>query len=146
MKRTDDPALAEQLLDHCMYATLSMTLPDGSAYGIPISPVRQGNCLYFHCALKGKKLDAMRANPNICISCVGKADVIPKAFDISFQSVVAFGTAGEVVDEAEKTEALRLICEKYCPDDLWDLPRVMETHFAHTGIWKLTLNAMTTKG
>lgn len=146
MKRTDDPILAEQLLDQCMYATLSMTLPDGSAYGIPISPVRQDNYLYFHCATKGQKLDALRAHPNICLSCVGKAEVVPQAFDLSFQSVVAFGTAAEVVDQEEKIQALKLICEKYCPKDLWDLPRVMDKYFPHTGIWKLTLTTVTTKG
>lgn len=146
MKRTDDPALAEELLDHCMFATLSLTLPDGSPYGIPISPVRQGNCLYFHCAVRGKKLDAMRAQPRICISCVGRAEVLPGKFDIGFQSAVAFGTAEEVTGETEKIAALRLICEKYCPDDLWDIQRVLDRYLPHTGIWKLTLDTITTKG
>lgn len=146
MKRTDNTALAEELLDHCMFATLSMTLPDGSAYGVPISPARQDDRLYFHCAAKGRKLDAMRANPNVCVSCVGKADVMPGQFDIAFQSAVAFGTAEEVTEEADKIAALRLICEKYCPDDLWDIQRVLDKYLAHTGIWKLTLDSITTKG
>ncbi len=146
MKRTDDPALAEELLDHCMFATLSLTLPDGSPYGIPVSPAREGKCLYFHCAVKGRKLDAMRANPKVCVSCVGKAEVMPGAFDIAFQSAVAFGTAEEVTDREGKIAALKLICEKYCPQDMGDFQRVLDQYLAHTGIWKLTLDAITTKG
>ncbi len=146
MKRTDDLALAQQLFDHCMFATLSLSEPDGTPYGIPISPARQGNCLYFHCALKGRKIAALRANPKVCVSCVGRADVTPGEFDIAFQSAVAFGTAEEITDEAAKIDALKLICEKYCPDDLWDLQRVLDKYLPHTGIWKLTLDTITTKG
>lgn len=146
MKRTDDLALAQQLFDHCMFATLSLSVPDGTPYGIPISPARQGNCLYFHCALMGRKIEAMRSNPRVSVSCVGNAEVMPGAFDIAFQSAVAFGTAEEVTDEAAKIAALQLICEKYCPDDLWDLQRVLDKYLPHTGIWKLTLDTITTKG
>lgn len=146
MKRTDDIALAQRLLDHCMFATLSLSEPDGTPYGVPISPARQGNCLFFHCAQKGRKLAAMRANPRVSVSCVGKAEVLPGKFDIGFQSVVASATACEVTDEAEKIEALKLICNKYCPDDMGDFQRVLDKFLAHTGIWKLTLEQITTKG
>lgn len=146
MKRTDDLTLAQRLLDQCMFATLSLSEPDGTPYGIPVSPVRDGNCLYFHCAVKGRKLNAMRANPRVCLSCVGTAAVRPGEFDIDYQSVVAFGTACEVTEKEEKIKALRLISEKYCHDDMWDFPRVLEKYLPHTGIWKITLDTITTKG
>lgn len=146
MKRTDNPALAEQLLDQCMFATLSLSEPDGTPYGVPISPAREGNCLYFHCAKKGRKIEAMRSNPRVSLSCVGKSDVIPGEFNISYQSVVADAIAEEVTAEDEKIAALTLICNKYCPQDMGDFQRVLDKYLAHTGVWKLTLERLTTKG
>lgn len=146
MKRTDDLTLAHRLLDTCTFATLSMTEADGGAYCVPISPVRHGDSVFFHCALRGRKVDALRARPNVCLSCVGKAEVIPGKFNIAYESVLAFGTAQEITDDEEKTAALRLICQRYCPDDLWDLPRVLDQYLPATGIWKITLGVVTTKG
>lgn len=146
MKRTDNRALADSLLDHCMFVNLSMTAPDGNPYCVPIQPVRVGDALYFHCARRGRKIDAMRAHPRVCVTCVGKAEVIPGRFDTSFQSLIAFGTAEEVTEQEAKIETLRHICEKYCPDDLWDLPRVLEQYLPATGIWRITLREITTKG
>lgn len=146
MKRTDNRALAETLLDRCVYMTLSMVGPDGAPYCVPLSPVRDGDSLYFHCARAGRKADALRANPRVCLSCVGKAEVIPGDFNIGYESVIAFGTASEITDESEKVEALRRICEKYCPDDLWDLPRVLKQYLPATAIWNIALTEITTKG
>lgn len=146
MKRTDDPALAEQLLDQCMYATLSLTDPDGVPYGVPISPAREGGCLYFHCARKGRKIEAMRAHPRVSLSCVGQAEVMPGAFNIRFQSVVATATAEEVTGEAEKIAALRLICNKYCPGDMGGFQQALDQFLPRTGVWKLTLEQIATKG
>lgn len=146
MKRTDDTLLAERLLDQCMFATLSLSEPDGTPYGIPVSPVRRGNRLFFHCAQKGRKIAAMRANPKVSVSCVGKTEVLPGEFNIGFQSMVATGTACEVTDEKEKIEVLRLICNKYCPDDMGGFQRELDKFLAHTGIWSITLEKITTKG
>lgn len=146
MKRTDNPALAEQLLDHCMFATLSLAGEDGAPYGVPISPARKGRCLYFHCAQRGRKVETMRVNPRVSLSCVGKAEVLPGKFDIGFQSAVVSGTAGEVLDEEEKVEALRLICEKYCPADMGEFQRVLDQYLPRTAIWKITMDSITTKG
>lgn len=146
MKRTDNRALADLLLDHCMFVNLAMTGLDGNPYCVPIQPVRAEHTLYFHCSLKGRKVDAMRAHPAVCVTCVGKAEVVPGKFETDFQSMIGFGTAEEITVQEEKIEALRLICQKYCPDDLWDLPRVLDKYLPATGIWKITLHEVTTKG
>lgn len=146
MKRTDDLALAQRLLDHCMFASLSVVDAQGLAYCVPISPVRVENRLYFHCALRGRKIDAMRAHPRVCITCVGDTRVLHGEFNIEYQSAIAFGTAREITDEGEKIQALERITQKYEPDDLKDLPRVLETYLPATGIWEITLEEMTTKG
>ena len=51
MRRKDlamsqDATLA--LIDAKEYAVLSLTDPDGRAYGVPLDYVRKEDCLYFH--------------------------------------------------------------------------------------------------
>ena len=61
MRRKDrerDAAFAWEVFDKAPYAVLSMR--DGeSGYGVPLSPARIGERVYFHCALEGKKLDCL---------------------------------------------------------------------------------------
>lgn len=146
MKRTDRMDLAWELLDHGMFVTLSLVGPDGIPYGVPISPARAGDRLYFHCAQRGRKIDAMRAQPRVSLSCVGRAEVMPGAFNIRYQSVLVAGRAREVTDPAEKIEALRLICEKYCPEDMGGFQKELDKALSRTGIWEILMEEITTKG
>lgn len=146
MKRTDDLTLANRLLDQCMFASLSVVDAQGLAYCVPISPVRVENRLYFHCALRGRKVDAMRAHPRVCVTCVGDTRVLHGEFNIAYQSVAAFGTAREITGQAEKIQVLERITQKYEPEDIADLPRVLERYLPATGIWEITLEEITTKG
>ena len=146
MKRTDDQALAERLLDQCMYMVLSMTGADGGPYCVPLSPARKGDTLYFHCGRKGRKLDALRADPRVCLTAVGRAEVLPGAFSIEYESVHAFGRAEEVTEEEERREALRLICEKLCPEDMGMFQQALDRWLPATGVWKVHLESVTTKG
>ena len=57
-----DAAFALEVLDKAPYVTVSMTRPDGTPYGLPLSLARiDENTFYFHCALEGDKLD--------CVGC-----------------------------------------------------------------------------
>ena len=47
-----DAAFALEVLDKAPYVTVSMTRPDGSPYGLPLSLARTDEkTFYFHCAL-----------------------------------------------------------------------------------------------
>lgn len=140
-----DCAFAEKVIDECRYMTLSLVDEAGAPYCVPLSPVRRDGQIYFHCATAGRKLDAMRAHPQVSMSFVGNTEVPPKKFTLYYEAVYAEGTAGEVTDEVEKVEALRLLCEKYCPDDMSDFERVLRAWGARTGIWKISLDKITSK-
>jgi nitroimidazol reductase NimA-like FMN-containing flavoprotein (pyridoxamine 5'-phosphate oxidase superfamily) len=56
------------------YITVSFTRPDGSAYGLPLSlAAKDDNTWYFHCALEGDKLDAIKTHPK----CVFRPSPMP---------------------------------------------------------------------
>jgi len=55
----------------------------------------------------------MKNNAKVCVSCVGDTHIPENEFTIKYESAVVFGTAKEVSDENEKTNALRLLCLRY---------------------------------
>lgn len=61
MRRKDrarDPAFAWLVFDQAAYGVLSMR-DEGGGYGVPVSPARIGEKIYFHCAMEGKKVDCL---------------------------------------------------------------------------------------
>lgn len=71
MRRSDreqGEEFALSLIDHCSHGVMSIHTSEAFPYCLPLSFVRNGNCLYFHCAKAGgRKLDLLHANPNVCI-------------------------------------------------------------------------------
>ena len=72
MRRKDrerDAAFAWEVFDKAPYAVLSMRDGEGG-YGVPLSPARIGERVYFHCALEGKKLDCLARWPEASLTAV----------------------------------------------------------------------------
>lgn len=148
--RRKDRKLNEQtaisLLEHCEYAVLSTVNEDGSPYGIPISPVLEGNNLYFHCALEGRKLRNIRNHPAVCVVCVGETRLVPEKFTTEYQSAVAFGIASMVEDEKEKIRILYLLCQKYAASNLGAFEQEVKRSLSRTGICKIEITEWSAKG
>lgn len=118
--RRRDSDWALEVFDKAPFVTVSMTRPDGTAYGIPLSLVRKGdNVFYFHCAGEGEKIDCLKVNPIVSLSavskCTPKYEEEKSNFTEYFHSAVALGKAQIVSDNDEKVEALRLICQRFLP-------------------------------
>ena len=106
---------AINLLAGCEYGVLSTVDSDGQPYGVPLNYAYKDNCIYFHCALKGHKIDNIDENPKVSFCAVGNTKVLPSEFSTNYVSAVAFGVASEV-QGAERYNALVLILEKFSPD------------------------------
>ncbi|MBP1758708.1 MAG: 5-nitroimidazole antibiotic resistance protein [Firmicutes bacterium] len=148
MRRRDREMPAEfalMVLDKCAYATLATTNPDGTPYSTPITIVREGACIYFHGALHGKKADNLRARPTICLSCVGETKVVPAYFTTEFESAVVTGIAQEVTEDEEKIHALRLLAERYTPDNMLHFDTAVAESLSRTAIWKITITEISGK-
>jgi len=116
--RRKDRAIGTQealaLLAHGEYGILSTAGKDGQPYGIPLNYVYKDNCLYFHCALDGHKLENIADNPRVSFCVVGRTKVLPDSFATEYESAVAFGSAAEI-EGLERHSALLLLLEKYSP-------------------------------
>lgn len=144
VQRQRDAAWALQVFDKAPYVTVSMTRPDGTPYGLPLSLVRCGtNRFYFHCAAEGEKLDCLRANPIVSLSAVSKCT--PKFeeekhnFTEYFHSAVAVGRAEIVEDDSEKIEALRLLCERFLPNYMSHFDEAIARSLTRTTVVRITL-------
>ncbi|MBR2934850.1 MAG: pyridoxamine 5'-phosphate oxidase family protein [Oscillospiraceae bacterium] len=146
MRRKDrerDLEFGLAVIDECEYGTVA--IQGDEPYCLPLSLVRIGDDLYFHCALEGKKLDLLRKNNAVWVSFVGHNRAAKDDFTTYFRSAMVKGTAVEVTDEKEKVTALRALCEKLTPDHMSAFDSEVARSFAVTGIWKIHMVEVTAK-
>lgn len=142
MRRADrerDKDFAYAVIDRCAYGTAAFSTGGDGPYCIPLSLVRVGDDLFFHCALQGRKLDLLRADPRVCVSfaCQTEPAYIPEKnnYTTFFKSAVITGTAFEVTDPARKTAALRALCEKLLPNFMAGFDRAVSRSLPVTAVW-----------
>lgn len=135
---------AFEVFDKAPYITVSMTRPDGTPYGLPLNLVRKDETtFYFHCAAEGEKIDCIMHNPVVSLSAVSKCT--PKYeedmnnFTEYYHSAVAIGRAEPVVDNAEKIEALKLLCERFLPRFMEHFDEAIARSLGRTAVIKITL-------
>lgn len=148
MRRTDrqrDAAFALEVLRKAPCATLSLVTPQGEAYGIPISPAVTEKGIYFHCATEGKKLDCIRAHPQVCLSAASKMRTLPEEYSVAYDSAVVFGRAEIVEDEAERIEALRAICQRYVPRHMDRFDSILTENLSCTCVVRIIPEEITGK-
>ena len=85
-------------------------------YAVPLSFVHHEDRLYFHSALSGHKIDAIRENPGASFCVIAEDRPMPGELTTYFRSVIAFGSVRRVEDAAEKRQAMRLLARKYAPE------------------------------
>ena len=142
--RLKDAEWAMDVFDRAPYVTVSMTRPDGTPYGLPLSLVRKGkDTFYFHCAGEEEKLDCLRSNPMVSLSavskCTPKFEEEKNNFTEHYHSAIAVGRAEIVEDDTEKTEALRLLCQRFLPKYMDHFEEAISRSLSITTVVRITL-------
>lgn len=142
--RRKDAEWALRVFDRAPYVTVSMTRPDGTPYALPLSLVRRdAETFYFHCAAEGEKLDCLRHSPVVSLSavsrCTPKFEEEKLNFTEYYDSAVALGRAEEVTDDAEKREALRLLCQRFLPKEMAHFDAAIARSLHRTTVIRITL-------
>ena len=117
---------------------------DGNPYGLPLSLASDDDVnWYFHGALEGKKLEAIKAHPEVCLSAVTRCTptVGPKdgSFTLQYKSAIAFGKAEIVTEDAEKIHGLRLISERFLPQHMDAFDPSIARSLSRTAVVRITL-------
>lgn len=151
MRRTDraqDRSFSLSVIDRCTHGVMSLSTGEPTPYCLPLSFVRIEDALYFHCAREGRKVDLLRRFPQVCITFVGEDRPVfaaPAMYTTFFQSAIVTGTASEVTDPAEKTAALRALCQKVVPDHMDGFVSALDQSLDVTAVWKVQIAEVTGK-
>lgn len=104
------------ILQKATAGTLALLGDDDYPYAVPISYVYNEGKIYFHSALNGHKVDAIRKYDKASFCVIEKDDVQPEKYTTFFRSVIAFGRIHIVEDEKEKLEIVRMLGNRYNPN------------------------------
>ena len=121
---------------------LSVIGDDGYPYGVPMNFVFDPDTrmLYFHMAVAGHKLDAIERDSKVCFTVMDDGYKVEGDWAWYVKSVVVFGEAKVVKDDAMRDKWLRALAAKYFPptedveeDMRRNAPRalVVAVHIAH---------------
>ena len=124
---------------------LAVSGENGYPYAVPLSYVYANDRLYFHCARSGHKLDAIARNPKVSFCVIDQDRVVPEKFTTFYRSVIAFGTARIIQDEAVARKALEVLTNRYCPDDITGTQQEIENSFPHLYMVEITIDHLTGK-
>ena len=135
---------AISLLTKCEYGVLSTAGNDGQPYGVPLNYAYKDNCIYFHCALAGHKIDNIESNPKVSFCAVGDTKILPSEFSTEYVSAVAFGVASEV-QGSERYNALVLLLEKFSPEFIEEGKKYIEKLDKVTKVIKIEIEHISGK-
>lgn len=143
MRRKGQQLYSEEciaVLNRGTSGVLAVSGDDGYPYAVPLSYIYDGEKIYFHCALTGHKIDAIRENDKVSFCVIDADDVVPEEFRTRYRSVIVFGRVRILEDEKEKYSAIKKLSVKYSPcqegteqeiERYWDKLCVLELKIEH---------------
>lgn len=111
----------QQILQAHSHGVLALLGDESYPYAVPMSYVSEPGTLWFHSALEGHKVDAVRAFDKASFCVVDADNVVPCNYTTCFRSVIAFGRVRVEENVDEKMRALRLLGDKYYPSHPMEL-------------------------
>ena len=133
------------ILQKATSGTLALLGDNGYPYAVPISYVYHGGKLYFHSALSGHKVDAIRQCDKVSFCVIEQDDVQPKKYTTFFRSVIAFGRIHVIEDEAEKLSTARILGNRYNPNDDESLKKEIESGLSRMLMIRFDIEHLTGK-
>ena len=133
------------ILQKATAGILALHGDNGYPYAVPISYVYHERKLYFHSALAGHKVDAIRNCDKASFCVIDKDDVQPARYTTFFRSIIAFGRIHIIEDEQEKLETARLLGDRYNPNQEEALQKELEHGFARMLMIRLDIEHLTGK-
>lgn len=133
------------ILNHATAGTLALLGDGGYPYSLPISYVYADGKLFFHSALKGHKINAIRSCDKASFSVIQQDDVKPKEYTTYFRSVICFGNIHIIESDEEKMRAVRLLGNRYNPDDEESLRKEIAKSYKAMCMIELDIEHMTGK-
>ena len=133
------------ILEKATAGTLALLGDNDYPYAVPISYVYHEGKLYFHSALAGHKVDAIRKCDKASFCVIEQDDVQPKKYTTFYRSVIAFGRIHIIEDDQEKLETACMLGNRYNPNDEDSLLQEMEKGFFRMLMIRFDIDYLTGK-
>ena len=115
-KEITDKKAIEEIVSRSKVCKLAMCDRD-IPYIVPMCFGFKDNTLYFHSAPKGKKIEIIKKNPNVCFEFEILTQVIQSAkackWGMKYRSVIGLGTASFIAEDDLKRQAFDIIMDQY---------------------------------
>ena len=90
---------------------------DRMPYVVPLNYGYEPGALYVHSAAEGRKIDILLRSPSVCFAVTLDAKVVPgekpSTWTTHYESVIGWGKAKVLTDEAEKVKGLNILMRQY---------------------------------
>lgn len=150
MRRTDretSEVFARHVAMDAPYGTLVTATNHGEPYGVPVSPVIEGNVIWFHAAADvGRKFEILSGNPRCAMLFVSESSPDEPAFSMNYRSAMFEGHATLVTDQVEKMHALWLICSRWASSESLEKRRkMMDAGIHQVNVWRIDVTHISGK-
>jgi len=132
------------ILENAYRGFLSVNGDGGYPYSVPMNFVYSDGHLYFHCAKEGHKTDAVRRSDKVCFTVLDNPVREPDNWWYHVKSVICFGKARIIDDDAERDLRLRKLGAKYFPEG-YDLDGEMRRNGPRADVIDFTILHVTGK-
>lgn len=143
-----DQATIYQILDEAFICHIGFNI-DGQTFVIPTAFGRKGETLFVHGSAASRMMREMSKGIDVCVTVtlVDGLVLARSAFhhSINYRSVVIFGKAEIVTDEAEKNEALFAFTEHLIPNRWNDVRQPNSKELKGTTVLKLEITEASAK-
>jgi nitroimidazol reductase NimA-like FMN-containing flavoprotein (pyridoxamine 5'-phosphate oxidase superfamily) len=140
---SDEDCLA--ILERSTSGTLALLGDNDYPYAVPISYVYANNSLFFHSALSGHKIDAIKNHDKASFCIIDKDEIHGDEYTTYFRSVIAFGQIMIIEDPSEKLIAAQMLGRKYNPGQEKALEKEIEKGFSRMAIIRMEIEHVTGK-
>lgn len=139
-------AACEEILTRGTSGVLAVSGDGNYPYAVPLNYLYDDKKIYFHGALSGHKIDAIARNDKVSFCVVDLEQNVSAEFTTYFRSVIAFGRAHLVEDEAEKRLTAQKLADKFSPEESTEhRDAEIEHSWKAMGIIRIDIEHMTGK-
>lgn len=135
----------EEVLRTARRGVLAVYGEDGYPYALPINFLYEDGKIYFHGAVSGHKIDAVRANPHVSFCVMDEGYLQEGKRGLNINSVVIFGTVRLIETNDAALEYCRHLGYKYFPGDAEYVEKDVQKNKNHLQMIELTIDHMTGK-
>ena len=138
-------AEAQGVLERGSCGVLACLGDEDYPYTVPLSYVYNDGHIYFHSAVEGHKIDALRRCAKVSFCVIEQDLVVPEELTTYFRSAIAFGRARLVEDAEEKRAALTLLGLRYLPDGDGEVRKHIDEAIRRTAVVDIEIEHLTGK-